>query len=107
MNTKYVRQRFVSGWLVILSVTALALLGLQFWTSTLGSPGCMLLDEHTDSRLVGGGFYWWTTIVQAFLLLNLAVSAVVLLFSFQLSRRSDEAKRYLTPRPTSPLPAVA
>jgi len=107
MNNKLMRQRFISGWLIGLNVAAMALLGLQLWTSALGSPASTVVDVNLDSRLAGGGFYWWTTIAQAFLLLTLVLSALGSWFSFRLSRRSEEARRFPAPRNTSVLPACA
>ena len=91
MNKKYMSQRLINGFLVISSVTSLALLGLQFLTSALGSPTSTAVDMHMDSRLAGGGFYWWTTIVQAFLVLTLVLTALLSLFSLRLSKRPAEA----------------
>ena len=105
MNNKHPRQRFINGGLVFLSVTSLALFGLQLWTSALGSPGCMMVDADTDSRLVGGGFYWWTTAVQAFLLLTLVLVALGTLFNLRSSRRSEEVRRCLVARDTGLMPA--
>ena len=64
MNKKLMRQRFTSGLLVVLSVTSMALLGLQFLTTALGSPGSTMDMRNFDSRLASGGFYWWTDIVE-------------------------------------------
>jgi hypothetical protein len=88
MNHKCISQRSVGGWLVVLSVTALALFRLQVWTSALGSSACTVDDVQVDSRLAGGGFYWWTTIVQVLLLLNLVLIALFSLVSLRSSRRS-------------------
>ncbi|MGO9477435.1 MAG: hypothetical protein ACLP7I_05790 [Limisphaerales bacterium] len=91
MNNKYMSRRLINGFLVISSVTSLALLGLQFLTSALGSPASTAVDTQMDTRLAGGGFYWWTTIVQAFLVLTLVQTALLSLFSLRLSKRSAEA----------------
>ncbi|MGO8838164.1 MAG: hypothetical protein ACLQAH_00970 [Limisphaerales bacterium] len=91
MNNKYMSRRLINGFLVISSVTSLALLGLQFLTSALGSPASTAADMHMDSRLAGGGFYWWTTIVQACLVLTLVLTALLSLFSLRLSKRLAEA----------------
>jgi len=107
MKNRYMRERFISGLLVILSVTSLALFGLQLWTSALGSPPSVVDDVKIDSRLLGGGFYWWTTLVQAFLLLTLVLMALGSLVSLRLTRRSEAIRRYLSPRDTSSLPAKA
>jgi hypothetical protein len=88
MKTKFISQRMVGGWLIVLSVTAMALFRLQVWTSALGSPGCTVNDAHIDSRLIGTGFYWWTTVVQVLLLLSLVLITLSSLVSLRLSRRS-------------------
>ena len=89
MNKKLMRQRFTSGLLVILSVTSMALLGLQFLTTALGSPGSTMDMRNFDSRLASGGFYWWTDIVEGLLLLTLVIIALISLFNLRLSRRPD------------------
>src|SRR5208283_2302099 len=91
MNNKYMRQRFINGLLVILSVTSLALLWLQFLTSVLGSPKSTMDALEFNSRLTGGGFYWWTEIVQGFLVITLVLTALFSLLSLRLSRRSADA----------------
>jgi hypothetical protein len=88
MKTKFINQRIVGGWLIVLSVTALALFRLQVWTSALGSPACTVDDAHIDSRLLGTGYYWWTTVVQVLLLLSLVLITLSSLVSLRLSRRS-------------------
>jgi len=89
MNENLMRQRFISGLLVILSVTSMALLKLQFLTSALGSPASTTGAGNIDSRLAGGGFYWWTDIMQGLLLLNLLIVALISLFNLRLSRRPE------------------
>jgi hypothetical protein len=103
MKDKNMRQRFFSGWLVLLSVISLALFGLLLWTSALGSPSCLMDDANLDSRLAGGGFYWWTTMVQALLLLGLVLVAMGSLVSLRLSRQPEQARRYLASQATSAL----
>lgn len=89
MNKQLMRQRFTNGWLVVLSVTSMALLGLQFLTTALGSPGSTIEMRNFDSRLAGGGFYWWTDIVEGLLLLTLVIIALISMLNLRLSRRLD------------------
>jgi len=89
MNKKLMRQRFTSGLLVVLSVTSMALLGLQFLTTALGSPGSTMDMRNFDSRLASGGFYWWTDIVEGLLLLTLVIIALISIFNLRLSTRPD------------------
>jgi hypothetical protein len=107
MKNKHMRQRFISSWLVFLSVISLALFGLQFWTSIQGSPSCLMDKANLDSRLADGGFYWWTTIVQALLLLGLVLAATGSLVNLRLSRRPEQAERDLASQATSTLLAPA
>jgi hypothetical protein len=107
MKDKHMRQRFFNGWLVFLSVSSLALFGLQLWTSALGSPSCLVHDANLDSRLAYDGFYWWTTIVQVLLLLGLVLVAMGSLVSLRLSKGPEQAGRYLASQATSTLLAPA
>lgn len=92
MKRKYLRQRFITGGMVFLSVNSLALFGLQLWTSVMGSSSCLMRDANLDSQLAGGGFYWWTTIVQALLLLSLTLVALGSLAGLSLSRRPERSE---------------
>lgn len=96
MKIKNMRQQFIGGGLVSLSVISLALFGLQLWTSLLGSPSCLTHAVYGDSRLAVGGFYWWTTILQALLVLSLVLVAVGSLVSLRLARRPEPVRRYST-----------
>ena len=54
MKNKNMQQRFSSGLLVILSVSSMILLGLQFTATVLGSPAPTLDGLNLDSRLADG-----------------------------------------------------
>ena len=86
MNNKYMRQRFISGLLVTLSVTSLALLRLQVWVSAaVSSKGAMDLPAM-NSRFGGWAHYWWPDVVMACLFLTLTLTALAALFSLRLSK---------------------
>ena len=103
MKDKHIRQRYIGGGLVSLSVISLALFGLQLWTLTLGSSSCMIQDAAMDWRLVGSGFYWWTTIVQALLLISLVLVALGSLVSLRMTSGQNRAGHSLPSQDTSTL----
>ena len=92
MNDQQIRQKFIGGWQVSLSVISLALFGLQLWTSAMGSPSCVTDVVNKDLQLAAGGFYWWTTIVQGLLVLSLVSIAVGSLVSLRVARRPEQVR---------------
>ena len=95
MNTKYIRQRFVSGLLAVLSITSLALLLLQFAIPRLSgqalargfqSGTLSLLDLY--QRFAGGGSFWRADFLRECLVVSLILMVVFSLFSFRMSRDS-------------------
>jgi hypothetical protein len=87
MKGKYMRQRFISGLLVTLGISSLALLRLQNWVLTeVGSKNPMDLPD-LNSRFGGWAYFWWPDMVQVSLLLALSLTTVVALFSLRLSER--------------------
>src|ERR1700690_2339226 len=86
MKYKYMRQRFISGLLVTLSVTSLALLRLQVWVLTaVGSKNAMDLPDM-NSRFGGWTYFWWPDMVQVSLLLTLTLTALAALVSLRLAK---------------------
>jgi hypothetical protein len=86
MKSKYMRQRFISACLVTLSLASLALLRLQDWVLTVvGDKNPMDLPDM-NSRFGGWTYFGWPDMVQVSLLLTLALTALVALFSLRLSK---------------------
>src|SRR5260370_23323525 len=96
MKTKYTNQRFISGLLVILSVTSLAMLLLQFTTPAVGGPrvadfvrsGSTAPDMYAlfTSDAFRSGAYG-----PEYLLVSLSVIALLSLLSFHSSRRPEDS----------------
>jgi hypothetical protein len=85
LKSKYLRQHFISGLLVTLSITSLALLKLQAWVLTVvGSKNPMDLPD-ANSLFGGWKYFWWPDMVQVALLLTLASITLIALFSLRLS----------------------
>jgi hypothetical protein len=85
MKNKYMNPRFISGLLVTLSLTSLALFRLQSWASILLSAKGPMDLADMDSRIGGWVYYSWPELVQASLILTLACTALFALFSLRLS----------------------
>ncbi len=91
MKSKHMPQRLISGLLVTLGITSLALLRLQDWVLTeIGSKNPMDLPD-LNSRFGGWACFWWPDMVQVSLLLALSLTTVVALFSLRLSKGREES----------------
>ena len=85
MKNGNMRQQFVSGLLVTLSLTSLALLRLQDWVLTaVGSKHALDLNGM-DSRMGGWIYYSWPDMVQVALLLTLALITIIALLTLRSS----------------------
>ncbi len=97
MRTKYTNQRFISGLLVALSVSALVMLLLQF--NTPGISGDRLAHVFQSGRTVtdlyalfNSGAFSRAAYGPAYLLVSLSLIALLSLLSFHLSRQPQEPK---------------
>ena len=98
MKTRYIRQGFVSSLVVILSVTSLALLLLQFTIPAIHRHAFVLLLKSGKVSMgdvyanFTGGASYWTDFVRECLLLSLILTALFSLMRLRLSRPSGNSK---------------
>src|SRR5438034_1210195 len=97
MKTKYTNQRFISGLLVLLSVTSLALLLLQFRTPAVGRSGVAeLLKSGTTVpdmyALFSTGAFSRAACGPGYLLVSLSLIALLSLQSFHSSRQPEDTR---------------
>jgi hypothetical protein len=90
MNLEHIRQQFVARLLATFSIASLVLLPLQFLPWGLRWPMGTADTLNLEWGFPVGAPYWWTDIVPRFLLVTLALTAVLSLLSLRLLKKSQK-----------------